>query len=76
MTVTKEEVTMIVDSLDEEDVMTEDEILAKKAEAETLMKNYHDENPTERDAGYLMELEYQYLKYAAMQEMSKKLRVK
>lgn len=76
LTVANSEVTMIVESLDEEDALTLEEILEKKAEAEKLMQAYHDESPTDRDPQYVMELEYQYLKYAAMQEMNKKLRVK
>ncbi len=72
VTITHENVTIVIDSLDNaSELDTAEEIEKKKKEAEAMIAQYKNENKTEKSAKELMELEYQYLKYAAMQELVK-----
>lgn len=73
VTITPDDVTIVIDSLNSADQITDDadEIEKKKQEAEALIAEYRNQNKTEKSAKELMELEYQYLKYAAMQELVK-----
>lgn len=72
VTVAHDDVTIVIDSLDGTDSLSDaDEIANKKKEAEEMLQKYRNENETDKSAKELMELEYQYLKYAAMQELVK-----
>ena len=72
ITIDKDEVTIVIDSLDDTDSLDDaEEIEQKKQEAEAMISAYKSENKTEKSPKELMELEYQYLKYAAMQELVK-----
>lgn len=72
VTIEPEAVNIVIDSLDaEKDFSDNDEIARKKQEAEQHIAEYNSANPTPKSQKELMELEYQYLKYAAMQELVK-----
>lgn len=72
VTITPDEVTLVIDSIDsEKDFSSAEEIERKKQEAEEHIASYNNNNPHKKSKKELMELEYQYLKYAAMQELIK-----
>lgn len=72
VTITENEVILAIDSIDaEKDLSDAEEIERKKREAELHIANYSAENPTPKSQKERMELEYEYLKYAAMQELIK-----
>ena len=67
ITISPDEVVIVIDSIDDvTELDSEENIMKLKEEAEKMIKIYHNENPTDKDAQQAMELEYQYLKYAAM----------
>lgn len=72
VTIDEDVVTIVIDSLDDANSLSdEEEIARKKQEAESMMNAYKNENSSSKSAQELMELEYEYLKYAAMQELVK-----
>lgn len=72
VTITHDDVTIVIDSLDStDDLESIDEIERKKQEAAKILADYKSENKSEKSPKELLELEYEYLKYAAMQELVK-----
>ena len=72
LTITPDDVTIVIDALDDAEQLSDaDEIEKKKQEAARLIEEYKSENPTELDPQRAMELEYEFLRYAAMQELVK-----
>lgn len=76
LTITRDEIVMVIDSIDDiSDLDTGDNIERLKNEAREMLKVYHNEHTTDINAQEAMELEFQYLKYAAMHEFIKKTHV-
>lgn len=72
LTITPDDVTIVIDALDNAEQLSDaDEIEKKKQEAARLIEEYKSENPTKLDPQRAMELEYEFLRYAAMQELVK-----
>lgn len=72
ITVTPDDITVVIDSIDDtESLDTAEDIERMKREAQAMIASYQAENPSDKTPERLMELEYQYLKYAAMQELVK-----
>lgn len=72
VTISPDDVTIVIDSLDSADSLGDiAEIEKKKQEAAKILADYKSENKTDKSAKELMQLEYEYLKYAAMQELVK-----
>lgn len=72
VTISPDDVTIVIDSLDSADSLGDiAEIEKKKQEAAKILADYKSENKTDKSPKELMQLEYEYLKYAAMQELVK-----
>lgn len=72
VTISPDDVTIVIDSLDSADSLGDiAEIEKKKQEAAKILADYKSVHKTDKSAKELMQLEYEYLKYAAMQELVK-----
>jgi F-type H+-transporting ATPase subunit epsilon len=65
--------TILADVVVADDTLTDLEYIeSQKAEAESLMKSYREENGAAIDPKKLIEMEYELLKYTAMHHLGKK----
>lgn len=73
ITITPEVVTIVLDAIDNvTNLMSEADIEKKKKEAQQIIDSYQWHHSEDRSVQEMMEAEYQYLRYAAMQELIKK----